>query len=83
MRLDAFIEKPKRTARILNRLVDDPELYVRRSVANHLNDISKDHPEIALEMAGRWWNKKGSLSKREQRRSAVKHGLRDAGEAGS
>ena len=35
-------------------LVDDPEAYVRTSVANHLNDISKDHPELTVEVAGRW-----------------------------
>ena len=43
-RLDAIIQDPSLTAPILGKLVDDPSLYVRKSVANHLNDISKDHP---------------------------------------
>ncbi|BCE00860.1 hypothetical protein [Marinicellulosiphila megalodicopiae] len=33
---------------ILNRLCEDDSLYVRRSVANNLNDISKDHPDLML-----------------------------------
>jgi len=39
---------------ILENLKNDPSEYVRRSVANSLNDISKDHPEIVIAIAGRW-----------------------------
>jgi 3-methyladenine DNA glycosylase AlkC len=39
---------------ILELLKDDPELYVRRSVANNLNDISNDHPDIVVEIMKRW-----------------------------
>lgn len=39
---------------ILLHLKSDPAEYVRRSVANNLNDISKDHPELVLEMAQDW-----------------------------
>jgi DNA alkylation repair enzyme len=39
---------------VLENLKADPAETVRRSVANCLNDISKDHPELALEMAARW-----------------------------
>jgi 3-methyladenine DNA glycosylase AlkC len=39
---------------LLERLKDDPDLYVRRSVANHLNDIGKDHPARLIEIAARW-----------------------------
>jgi 3-methyladenine DNA glycosylase AlkC len=53
-RLQAFIEDPTPTIRLLDRLVDDPSPYVRKSVANHLNDISKDHPGLAVETASRW-----------------------------
>jgi 3-methyladenine DNA glycosylase AlkC len=52
--LKAFIEDPSPTIRLLGRLVDDPSPYVRKSVANHLNDISKDHPELAVETATGW-----------------------------
>jgi 3-methyladenine DNA glycosylase AlkC len=39
---------------ILELLKDDSELYVRRSVANNLNDISKDHPDTVIEIVKRW-----------------------------
>jgi 3-methyladenine DNA glycosylase AlkC len=53
-RLDAFISEPKKTLPILEILKNDPELYVRKSVANHLNDISKDHPAFVIEVLERW-----------------------------
>ena len=34
--------------------MDDPSPYVRRSVANHLNDISKDHPELVAGIVADW-----------------------------
>ena len=39
---------------ILENLKNDPSEFVRRSVANNLNDIAKDHPEIVLAIARRW-----------------------------
>ncbi|RED85323.1 DNA alkylation repair protein [Cohnella phaseoli] len=39
---------------ILERLKADPSEYVRRSVANNLNDISKDHPQLVLDLAKAW-----------------------------
>ena len=39
---------------ILEKLKDDPEEFVRKSVANNLNDISKDHPELVLDICQRW-----------------------------
>ena len=39
---------------ILEILKEDPELYVRRSVANNLNDISKDHPDQVVDLIKRW-----------------------------
>lgn len=39
---------------ILEALKADPSEYVRRSVANHLNDISKTHPELVLETVQKW-----------------------------
>lgn len=44
-KLQALIDDPSPIFPILDALVDDPELYVRRSVANNLNDIAKDHPD--------------------------------------
>ncbi len=46
MRLPALIRDPKPILPILTALIDDPEDYVRRSVANSLNDIAKDHPDL-------------------------------------
>lgn len=40
---------------ILELLKDDPSEYVRRSVANNLNDIAKDHPELIIEIAKDWY----------------------------
>ncbi len=39
---------------VLENLKNDPSVYVRRSVANNLNDIAKDHPDLVMEIAGRW-----------------------------
>jgi 3-methyladenine DNA glycosylase AlkC len=68
--LRGLIADPSPNVPLLDALVDDPSPYVRRSVANHLNDISKDHPDIALHLAGRW------LARGEGAAWAVGHGLR-------
>ena len=39
---------------ILEALKNDPNLYVRRSVANHLGDIAKDHPALVFALCERW-----------------------------
>ncbi|HZK55540.1 MAG TPA: hypothetical protein VFC84_15310 [Desulfosporosinus sp.] len=39
---------------ILEQLKADPSLYVRKSVANNLNDIAKDHPLVVIDIARRW-----------------------------
>ncbi|MEE9361183.1 MAG: DNA alkylation repair protein [Cellulophaga sp.] len=39
---------------ILENLKNDPTLYVRRSVANNLNDIAKDNPNTVLQIAQQW-----------------------------
>jgi 3-methyladenine DNA glycosylase AlkC len=57
--------------RILDPLHDDPEEYVRRSVANNLNDIAKDHPALVVATARRWLAEGGEASAR-----TVSHGLR-------
>ncbi|MEM9388064.1 MAG: DNA alkylation repair protein [Pseudomonadota bacterium] len=53
-RLHALIEDPSPIFPILEALKDDEELYVRRSVANTLNDIAKDHPDRVLEVLESW-----------------------------
>lgn len=46
MRLPQLVKDPAPILPILTALMDDPEDYVRRSVANSLNDIAKDHPDM-------------------------------------
>ena len=45
---------PKLCASILDNLRADSSLYVRKSVANHLNDITKDHPDWVLNVIEGW-----------------------------
>ena len=52
--IPGFIADPTATQKILHALRDDPSEYVRRSVANHLNDIARDHPQLALQIAEKW-----------------------------
>ncbi|MDQ8205211.1 hypothetical protein [Pelagicoccus sp. SDUM812003] len=52
--LPAFIADPSPILPLLETLKDDPSEYVRRSVANNLNDISKDNPERMLDVAEVW-----------------------------
>ena len=53
-RLQFLVADPTPTLPILAALRTDPSLYVRKSVANHLNDIAKDHPEVALDFVSTW-----------------------------
>lgn len=61
---------PSAVLPLLENLKNDPAEWVRRSVANNINDIAKDHPDIVLDIAKRW---KG-LSKETD--AIVKHGSR-------
>ncbi|HTT11657.1 MAG TPA: DNA alkylation repair protein [Burkholderiaceae bacterium] len=54
MALPRFKEDPRPLLPILEALRSDPSEYVRRSVANNLNDIGKDHPDLLRQIAGRW-----------------------------
>lgn len=54
MRLKEFQQDPNFTLPILDRLKDDSEQYVRRSVANHLADLLKDHPDVIYRLCHRW-----------------------------
>ena len=68
--LRSLIADPAPNLELLDQLVDDPSAYVRRSVANHLNDISKDHPDLAVDLARAW------LARGDGAAWAARHGLR-------
>lgn len=53
-RLPSLIADPAPLIPLLQRLRDDPSEYVRRSVANNLNDISKDHPQLVVQLLSEW-----------------------------
>lgn len=53
-RLEPIQADPTLAAAILDNLKADESLYVRKSVANHLNDITKDHPEWVLDLIEGW-----------------------------
>ena len=80
-RLREFQKDPRPVLALLELLKYDKELYVRRSVANNLNDIGKDHPALLVETARRWM-----VDAPDERRWLVNHGLRSAvkrGESGA
>lgn len=52
--LQSLIKDPSPTQPILEKLKFDSSLYVRKSVANHLNDITKDHPDYVIRILKRW-----------------------------
>ena len=57
MGIPALKKDPSLIFPILEKLKNDPEEFVRKSVANNLNDISKTHPEKVLEICKRWQGK--------------------------
>lgn len=63
-------EKPLWPLPLLGRLFNDSSEYVRRSVANHMNDWSKDYPEAVVETIAEW--QKEGLDKK-----MVRHALRN------
>ncbi|MBC3376511.1 DNA alkylation repair protein [Pseudomonas sp. SWRI92] len=52
--LEPIQANPELTAAILDALKADDSLYVRKSVANHLNDVTKQHPDWVLERIEGW-----------------------------
>jgi len=52
--LTKLLEPPHPTLGLLEKLHGDPSDYVRLSVANHLNDFSKHHPDLVIATLSRW-----------------------------
>jgi 3-methyladenine DNA glycosylase AlkC len=66
-----FLKKnPEPILPILENLKKDPSESVRRSVANNMNDIAKDHPDVVITLAKRW---KGISRETD---AIIKHGSR-------
>lgn len=70
MAIPALKKDPSPILPILENLKNDPSEFVRRSVANNINDIAKDHPDIVMKLARKW---KG-VSKETD--AIIKHGSR-------
>lgn len=69
--LQEFKDDPSRVLDILDKLNQDTELYVRRSVANNLNDICKDNPDLVIKRLKQW-----SKIKNEGTEWIIKHASR-------
>ena len=72
-RLRIFQKDPHPVLYLLAQLREDSSLYVRRSVANNLNDIGKDHPALLVQTAAEWM-RDASV----ERRWVVQHALRSS-----
>lgn len=77
MALPDFKKDPSPILPILEILQDDESEYVRRSVANNINDISKDNPEITISIAKKWHGQS------HQKDRLVKHACRTLLKAGN
>lgn len=76
--LPQYIQDPTPVVSLLENLKDDPSDYVRRSVANNLNDISKDHPEVVIDTCQQWLE--DSVSERQW---IIRHATRTLVKAGN
>ena len=86
MRLPEFQADPNLSLPLLEMLKDDSELYVRRSVANHLGDIAKDNLELALDVCEKWLQELKLSSDdhvAENRRWIVRHAVRHPAKKGN
>jgi len=61
-RLDVFVQQPQPILELIEPLRADPSRYVRMSVANLINDVSKDHPHLVEQLAKRWSKDENKLT---------------------
>lgn len=71
-KLQLFIDDPTPLIPILENLKDDESKYVQKSVANCLNDVLKDNPDIAKSIIRGW-----SKNPTKERKWIIKHALRN------
>lgn len=70
MSLPELKKDPAPILPILENLKNDPARFVRLSVANNLNDISKDNPEVVIGLAKKWYGQSKEVDR------ILKHGCR-------
>ena len=70
MKVQRLIDVPLPGIALLQRLRHDPSETVRRSVANHLNDVAKDYPQLVVDTVSAW------MEEPETDRRMVRHALR-------
>lgn len=72
-KLKLVVDDPQNTSiPLLRQLYNDPSEYVRRSVANHLNDLTKTHPDLVVDELQTWKGKNPSKEKMK----LINHALR-------
>lgn len=74
--LPGYKKSPEPIIPILENLKEDKDVWVRKSVANSLNDISKDNPALAMEVFKRWYgiNKNTDWIVKHAARTLLKQG---------
>jgi len=70
-KLNVFIEEPQTVIDLVTPMRTDPSLYVRKSVANLINDVSKDHPALVKNLVKEWRKDKNDFTD-----WVIKHGTR-------
>jgi 3-methyladenine DNA glycosylase AlkC len=77
--LNSFKKDPTPVLPILEGLKTDISAYVRKSVANNLNDISKTHPDLVVKIAKDWYGKNSETNwiVKHACRTLLKKGNRD------
>jgi 3-methyladenine DNA glycosylase AlkC len=90
-KLHGFVLDPEVSWNLLEKLKNDPSEYVRKSVANHINDHSKNHPDYVIEKLLEWHHSKSrtpelnwvikhasrSLIKKGNKKAFLLHGVED------
>jgi 3-methyladenine DNA glycosylase AlkC len=71
IRVRSLLGSPESTVPILDALYRDESDYVRRSVANHLNDLARQNPDLVVRVAERWLAAPDASTA-----GVVRHGLR-------
>lgn len=77
-KVPALIEDPNIGLEALTALRHDTSETVRRSVANHLNDVTKSNPTLVIEVLTKWSGEDPPVDQR-----LVKHALRSLLKAGN